>query len=608
MTEPSDGCTTPPDLSLLLETGSTNRFHRGVPTDSNLYNSFFNRDHSVRRHFVNTVNTVARNGDIVPTQVVAFTFYSDLDGSMLPEFTNATGDYVPLLRNDGTYYTTGNNANAPTPEDIKPDISLDVINALAKTKNQEGMPTLHRWDGNPKTWYAWRSDAEGRFRRMSIVPPSISDSFKLSDNDDISLFDEISSHVKKEGGTANCRNLLCLIQDADKSGTALWQSMIEEFEKDNILISSTLRDKLKVTKLTQFPHKQHKGHYDVPDFFNFIKLSRRQLTEASGTWTEAENLEMLDNAFQGCTLNSAHYVLYKSLVRNSGMKITEESLEREMRGQSRDSLPKTILGSTSDGSQKCRACGKHGHAGPKSPDCDKHDPKYASKQKSEQKQTQHKQTFSAEQTSKEDWMQYHHDHKEIFTYLNTDLKEGETKVKLCWTCGAKDVLYTKCPNKKCQRITKETKAKLKALADPKSVSVAEADTSKKKKKVKIGVGYVTESDHFDLESTSKLIYDTTSIRVTDREKAKQRLLKLDSCSNLDVCPYHHRFTSMWIVANPTPVEGIHGGHKTAKYAGNTLDFLICDDGMVLPFERTNVTYDSEFNACPIITGFLTYTE
>ena len=218
MTDPSDGNTTPPNLLAYFATDEHTTFSRTVPTESKLYSCFFNKNHTVKRQFVTVTVNPTDNTTTTDTQL---TFYEADGTTILPEFLDEAGQFDPVMRNDGTFIMNGTTDTTPTPVDKKNDINLDMMTILTKAKAREGMPTLYKWDANPATWYSWKKTAEGRWRRMSIMPPTTTDSFKLSDTDDLSLYDECFDHIKKDGNSAHCRNILCLLADADKSGTKL---------------------------------------------------------------------------------------------------------------------------------------------------------------------------------------------------------------------------------------------------------------------------------------------------------------------------------------------------------------------------------------------------
>ena len=130
---------------------------RTVPTESVLYNCFYNKNHTIRRQFRSTETDA--HGDTYYEPLL--TFYEDDGTTILEEFKDSDGDFLQLFHADGSFVLLDNGpvTSSPTVYGPSPDPSTAIVkltDALKHTKATEGMPNLQKWDGNPKTWHVFR--------------------------------------------------------------------------------------------------------------------------------------------------------------------------------------------------------------------------------------------------------------------------------------------------------------------------------------------------------------------------------------------------------------------------------------------------------------------
>ena len=354
-----------------------------------------------------------------------------------------TGDFIPLLYDDQTFVMSSQTVK----KEVKPDTALlavaalqdevkalrleaaDTLNALNlqnqtvspsgfdqgnlikgiteamteatrglgqavkdtnKSKSCDGMPSLTRWDGNHKTWHTWKDTFQLRLSRKGLKPPHYDDrdTYPLSEENNTGLYDELCSYIKIHDSTENSRRLAVIVKKhaQTQDGTAAWHALELKYERHNETLTEEIIDKLKALTLVNFPHKKHKGLYNVEDFFNQMQLMEMQLHEAGGGWEERDQYEVLRKAFRSTQRTHDVWFDRKRQYTLLGKKWNVTAIQKEMEEWYINTLPVptsdsgagTSLNTEAGGDKSrpvvgpCSSCGDLYHVSNSNKSCSKH--------------------------------------------------------------------------------------------------------------------------------------------------------------------------------------------------------------------------------------------
>ena len=596
-----------PDIQKFLSP-TTGELIRSIPTTSRMYHLFYDGEYNVRKDFLD------KDGKTV------LTFYTDDGVTIRSDCVNEDGTFIAFVNADGDHIlhdfavpespisssTTSNNAEVAIHALLQQMAQSNmtqttIMQTLAdnstKVRTSDGMQNLTKWDGNAKSWYAWKKSAESRWRRLGIMPAP-----GMDIKEEQTLYDEIKSHLKIDS-SAESRQLQVHLQENEPMGSKVWETFVREYEKHNVRIRKSLRTQLKAVTIKSHVHDKYKNLYDVTDMFNNIKLLKLQLTEAGGKWEDDTYLEMLDEAFNHTSLFEQYSDL-KVRLEIAGTPITVDVLETYMckrsdakimeADQKKPSESRTpgIVAAFGDGETPtvCKDCGSKQHMSKNNPKC----PKHVAKPGDDSRTVRDKPASSDRVKATLPWTKLAKEHPK-------DFQDPLPGPGFCWGCGKKDVFNVEqCETPKCKVLVKKYKQEAakrvpgevrvtEETEDPPTDANADAPVKRSVRFKAHGVGMSFEDQ--------PLVYSVDGTEMS-RNDARRRLLKLDSCGNRDYSPYIEDFISMRLVepGERDGVEGMWGEEHTPTYIGDTLYWIDDVDGNPVPLKCSDTVFDPKANA------------
>jgi hypothetical protein len=213
---------TPPDITdFLAKTGLLSPL---IPKTARIYAAFFHRNGTLKNTFVH------ENGS--PNLR-----FMDDKGDIFPEFLDAFGRFIPLINRDGTpiledddMMSTKSSASSGSDFSAAARIA-EVVKSQTKaledmSRAQSHITTkLWIWDGNPKTWYAWKDDFTTKLSTMGIKDATDKN---MSADDSTKVYNLIHESTKR-GNTEYGRKIRLMLRTGrlmDSPGYETWKDLL----------------------------------------------------------------------------------------------------------------------------------------------------------------------------------------------------------------------------------------------------------------------------------------------------------------------------------------------------------------------------------------------